>query len=97
MITIFWAGLNPNTKRVWGYFVDQNIHNVKFGQISLVQTFWGRANGNLYFQITANTVQFQKMAIKKAKKYKFTKEINEHLRVEYERHVLVKKLKGEYG
>jgi hypothetical protein len=95
-MVIYWSGYNDETKRVWGYFVDQNIHSAAFGQIKLVQTFWGRKNGNLYFQVTPNTVQFQKTAAKKAKKYKFTKGLEDHLRAEYDRYVVIKKLKGEY-
>jgi hypothetical protein len=96
MIKIFWAGVNTDTRRVWGYFVDEKIHSSSFGNIKLVQTFWGRVGGNLYFQVSANTREFQKSAIKKSKKYKFTKEFNNHLITEYEKHILVKKLKGEY-
>lgn len=96
MIKIFWAGYNIDTKRVWGYFVDTKIHSDKFGNIKLLQTFWGRLDGNFYFQVTANTVDFQKKAKIKTKKYKFVKGMGKRLTEEYEKHLIIKKLKGEY-
>lgn len=97
MIKVFWLGLNSETKRVWGYFVDTNIHSADFGNIKTVQTFWGSLNGHFYFQTKANTNEFQRTNKKKVKKYKYTKEIESKLISEYEKHILVRKLKGNYA
>ena len=96
MIKIFWSGIDDR-KRVWGYFVDTNIHSADFGRIKIIQTFWGRAAGNYHFQVRANTADFQKTAKSKIKKFRFTKQLDAELTNEYEKHVIFKKLKGTYG
>lgn len=98
MLKIFWAGVDVNNKGVWGYFVDEKIHSSGFGNIKLLQTFWGRPASNFYFQTTPNTVQFQKRAKRKTEiyKYKFDDNLKKKLNTEYEKYVLFRKLKGEY-
>jgi hypothetical protein len=95
-LVVYWSGIDLNNNRVWGYFVDTKIHSASFGNIKTLQIFWGMKNGNLYFQTVSNTREFQKAAKLKVRKYKFMKELKDHLVSEYERNVIVSKLKGVY-
>jgi hypothetical protein len=89
--TVRWAGLSKRgDQRIWGY-----IENPSFPwKNPSITTFWGKKDGNIHFQEIRNGSEFKVTLRRKKEKYAEKPELVGRVAEEYEKIMIMKKLKG---
>lgn len=89
--TVRWVGLSKRgDQRIWGYIENP----ISPWRNPAITTFWGKKNGNIHFQEIRNGSEFKVTFRRKKEKYVENPELVDQVTKEYEKTMIMKKLKG---